>query len=155
MTVMVAKKAEFEVIPTGEYLAQITDYEEEQGNFGPQFKFRLEIVKPKQYAEKTQLYWTSQKLTSGQRKSKLWAFVEAAFNRMVEEGEQVDLDDVIGRQVIMVLVSDAKDDGSEFNKISSIKAYKNQQVFPKPATGQQTVPGTATLNNDDDPFSDE
>jgi hypothetical protein len=166
MATLTASKQEFEVLPVGEYLAQITDYEETTGNFGPQFKFRFEIVKPKAHAGKALSAWCSQKLTSGSKKSKLWGWVESAFNRPIEVGEQVDLDDLVGRQVVLVVITDTKDDGSEYNTISSIKAYKSQEPMPKPSLGGNGAAKSAKSDDDfevgepaksdsEDPFFDE
>lgn len=158
MPVMTATKAEFETLPTADYLAQITDYEEETGNYGPQFKFTFEIVSPKAYAGKTRLAWCSQKLTSGQKKSKLWTWVEAAYNRPISEGEAVDIDSLVGRQVVLTLISETRDDGSEVNKVSAVKAYKKQDPFPIPQAATQPLAGMeakAAGADEEDPFSDE
>jgi hypothetical protein len=153
MATLTASKAEFEVMPVGDYLAQITNYEEEVGNFGPQFKFTFEIVSPKEYAGKNKVAWCSQKLTSGSKKSKLWGWVEAAYNRPITEGEQVDIDTLVGRQVVLTLVVEPRDDGSEINKVQVIKAFKKQEPWPKDADFQSgAAPATADW---DDPFSDQ
>ena len=157
-TIMTAEKQTFEIFPTGEYLAQITDFEEEIGNFGPQFKFKFEFIKPKAHAGKALCAWCSQKLTSGSKKSKLWGWVEAAWNRPIDIGEEVDLDDLVGRQVVLVVITEAKEDGTEYNKISAIKPYKQQEAWPKAAAAQAETRDSFEAGEDDDdadPFVNE
>jgi len=152
MTTLTATKAEYEVMPTNDYLVQITDIEETAGNYGPQFQFTLEVVKPERYAGKTRKYWCSQKLTAGSKKSKLWSLVEAAYNRPLEIGEAVDSDNLQGRRMIATIVVETGDDGSENNKIAAIKPYKKQEPWPKTEAGKRVA---TTDESDDDPFSDE
>lgn len=163
-TTLTATKSEFEVYPVGEYLAQVVDFEETEGNFGPQFRFRFEFLKPKAYAGKQISAWCSKKLAGGSKKSKLWTWVEAAYNRPLTEGEEVDIDLLIGRQVVLVVVTEPKSDGDgEFNKITSVRAYKQQEPFPawkpgkpagKPADDDSFEVGTPD-EDETDPFEDE
>lgn len=153
-TILTAEKQVWEVFPTGEYLAQITDFEEESGNFGPQFRIKFELVKPKAHAGKSISGWCSQKLISGNKKSKLWGWVEAAWNRPVEVGEEVDLDDLVGRQVVLVVITESKEDGTEYNKISAIKPYKQQEPWPKGGSTQTESPDSFEVDEDDDDGTD-
>jgi hypothetical protein len=142
-TIMTATKQEFEVLPTGDYLAQITDWEEDKGQYGPQFRFKFEIIKPKAQEGKNLSGWCSKKLSKGgTRPSKLWTWCEAAFNRPISEGENVDIDTLVGRQLVLSVIVEPKSDGDgEYNKIANVKAYKGQEPFP--------VGGTAPTKSDE------
>ena len=143
------------IVPTGEYLVQVTDYKEDNGQYGEQFKFTLEIVAPKKYENEKKLYWASPKITGGKKPSNLFRLVTGAFGRepvMGKNPETVDIDDLIGRQVICSIVSEDGENG-ERNKIIGFKAYSKQSVFPMPEPAKM---GTSPAEpDDDDLFSEE
>lgn len=157
MTTIVAKESTFEVLPTGEYLAQIVDIEDVDGNYGPQFQFQFEIVKPKPFEGKTMRGWCSQ---SPSLKSKLMSWTAAAFNRPIETGEAVDTMDLIGRKVVLVIITEPKSDGSgeEINKISNVKPYKSQEPMPKAGRkvdSDEFEVGNPATKPSEDPFENE
>jgi hypothetical protein len=155
---MTATTSNFEVIPTGEYLAQVTDIEDKEGNFGPQYQFSYEIVSPKPFAGKSKWGWYSQKLSGGTKPSKLWGVVQAIYNRPLVPGEAVDVDDLIGRQCIIVIVAEENDKGEEFSKITNVKAYKKQEPFPAaglPKPDNTEFAAGEPEEIDDDPFADQ
>jgi len=119
---------ENETIPTGEYPTQITDLIEEEGKFGQQVKFTLEIIGDGDYTGKNLLAWAA---LSPSMKGKLakWA---AACGIQLEPGIEFDTDELIGKRVMAVVLVKTKDDGSEFNKVEELKAPKRRPV-PAPA----------------------
>ena len=135
---LTAEKQEYESIPTGEYLAAFTDYEEETGQYGEQIKLTWEIEKPKAYAAKKRFDWCNKKLSKGSKSSKLWNRIESLMNRPIEIGEDVNLDALIGRQAILVIVEEAKDDGTTNSKIASIKPYGKQEPLAKGAAKEKS-----------------
>ena len=146
-----ATKSEFESIPTGEYLAELIDYENTDGQFGPQYKLIWEIVKPEKFAGKQRYDWCSKKLTTGGKmQSKLWGRIEALMNRPIQIGENIDLDALISRRAILVIVEEAKGD-DVFAKIASVKPYKKQEPF---VVGEFSV-GEESPTDKDDPFDEE
>ena len=164
---LTAEKQVFEVLPTGEYLVQVTDFEEVTGEFGPQVKLTFEIVKPAKFAGKTKLGWASMKLsTGGKRNSKLWDWTCAIFGRKLKIGEDMELMDLVGRQAVAVIITEKKGE-DDMNKISSLKPYAPQPPFPaagaakppKPPADEFNVgelaPATGGITNADDPFADE
>lgn len=140
-----AQKQEIESIPTGEYLAEFINYEEVEGQYGEQLKLTFEIVSPKAYAPRTRFVWCSKKLTTGPKTSKLWTIVESLYNRKLVVGETVNLDALIGRQAVLVIVEEAKDDQT-FSKVTAVKPYKKQEPMPAP---------TSVDDEDEDPFEEE
>jgi len=141
-----AEKQEFESIPTGEYLAAFTDYEEETGQYGEQIKMTWELVKPVKFAGKTRFDWCNKKLSKGSKTSKLWNRIESLMNRPLTIGEDVTLDALIGRNAVLVVVEEVKDDGNTNSKIASVKPYAKQD--PLPAAGAKK----AKAKDDEDSF---
>lgn len=145
-----------ETIPTGDYLFQVVNIEDETGNYGPQFKWTFEVTKPEKYAGKQLVGWCSQ---SPSIKGKFMKWSGSCQGRTIEPGESVDTDDNIGCQVVGTVIIDTGDDGSDFNKITGIRAPKT------PATKKQTgkasegfdvgEPEKPAEDVDGDPFVDE
>lgn len=153
---MTATAQAYEVVPTGEYLAQVTDIEDKEGNYGPQFQFTFEIVSPKAFEGKIKLAWYSQKLSSGTKPSKLWNVVQSIYNRPLVIDEQVDIDDLIGRQCIIVVVAEENEKGEENSKITALKAYKKTEPFPaagKPKPDNTAFTAGEPAEDIDDPFA--
>lgn len=130
------------VIPTGEYLARVLELEHEQGNFGPQFKWRFEVRKPDEYTGKELVGWTS---TSPSLKGKFVKWAMACFGRAFEAGESIDTDELVGSKVTLVVTVKESDDGGEYNKVESIKACKK---VSKPAAR----PSPVDSDDDEDYF---
>lgn len=141
---LTAQKQEIESMPTGEYLGEFINYEEVEGQYGEQLRLTFEIVSPKAYAARTRFVWASKKLSTGAKPSKLWTIVEALYNRKLIVGETVNLDRLIGRQAVLVIVEEAKDDQT-FSKVTAIKPYKKQEPMPAPDG----------VSDDEDPFEEE
>jgi hypothetical protein len=115
---------DFEPIPTGEYAVQVADYDEETGGqYGPQVKFSLEIIKG-EFAGKTLFYWCGIK---GSRKSKL-VKAAAAFGMPVETGGTLRLEDFQGRKAIAVVIVETRDDKSEISKVVDVKMPRSKPV---------------------------
>jgi len=130
-------------IPTGEYLAQVVDITGEQGNFGPQFRWKFDILKPDDYSEKSLVGWTS---TSPSLKGKFVKWATACLGRTIRAGESIDTDELIGAKVVLTVTVKEGDDGSEFNKVESVKAYRKTKPAPPPEP---------VGDDDEDPFGDE
>lgn len=119
-----------EVLPVGEYIAKITSVVADESQYGPQLKFQYALVGG-DHEGVTLLGWTSQSFNP---KSKLFAVVKAVFGgREIPATYELDTDSLIGKQVALVVVSKVKDDGSEFNRIDSVKPVRVAATKPKPA----------------------
>jgi hypothetical protein len=153
---LTAEKQEFEAIATGEYLAEFIDYEEETGQYGEQVKMIWEITKPTKYAGKTRFDWCNKKLSKGSKSSKLWSRIEALMNRPIDMGEHVDIDALLHRSAILVIVEEPKEDGTSNSKIAAVKAYKKQEPF---VAGTKAAPRSDDFESgepeEEDPFSEE
>jgi hypothetical protein len=148
-------------VPTAEYPVQITDAEDEQGKFGPQTKLTCEILTG-DFQGTQKPYWLS---VSGSMKSKM-AKAANACGLPFEEDTSFDTQWFLGRQCIALIVTQTKDDGTEYNKIMELKPIPAKKakapgaVAPKapPAGGYAPPPQTTTFDNPgkvQDPFEEE
>jgi len=130
----------YEVLPTGDYPAEIESIELTDGQFGQQLKFTFSLIgKPQSLWG-----WASASFTT---KSKLYAWTRAAFGgRPIPPNYTLDTDDLIGKPVVLTVVVSTKDDGAEYNKIENVRPYLNGNG-QQPAMSQPTVtPEQAAMN---------
>lgn len=137
----------YEVIPTGEYPVRAQSVEMVDGQFGKQFQFKLEIAGG-EYKGQSLSYWTPTKLTEN---NKLGLFIKACGIEF-EEGDTVDLDDVIGQVAnATIIVSLKKSDNTEFNKVESVRPLKKKKrTEPEPAAQPKSKD-----KDEEDIFADE
>lgn len=109
-------------IPMGEYPATITATEAEDGKFGTQIKVTFDLGKVVDMNDEdrdvTLLAWCSAKLNP---KSKLWEWASAAGMNLDEDADGLDTDDLVGKRVLLGVSVYAKEDGTERNKVISVK----------------------------------
>jgi hypothetical protein len=139
-----------ETIPTGEYLVALNDITVDEGQFGKQYKFAMEVTKPAEYAGKKLTAWTS---TSSAITGKFMKYASAFLRRPIEDGERVNTDDLIGKQAIAIVLTKVSDkDNSEFNKVDGVKAYKARASAPAPVA---PPPVEEDIPDITDPFAPE
>ena len=126
----------FETIPTGDYPAEIEAVELTDGQFGQQLKFTFTLDGKNQ----SLWGWASASFTT---KSKLYTWTRAAFGgKPIPPNYNLDTDHLIGKKVLLTVVTARKDDGSEFNKITDVRPLLNGNG-PQPGA-QPTVQPVAT-----------
>ena len=116
----------YEVVPTGDYPAEIDQIDLEQGQSCPQltFPFRLPIRED----GKPMCGWASASFTP---KSKLYAWTRAAMGgQMIPPSYNLNTDHLIGKRVLLTVVISRKDDGAEYNKIQDVRPYLNGNAQP-------------------------
>ncbi|MCE5200818.1 MAG: hypothetical protein ABFD54_05830 [Armatimonadota bacterium] len=160
MPVVTAKEQEFELIPEGKYLFQVTDIEADKGEYGPFVKVKCEIVKPEEVeGVETKGKWisvmASLTISAGDKPSKLYQLTSAAFGREIDcaRGEKVDTDDLQGRRFYGLVGHVDKGEKGTFANILNYKADKKQDVMP--VGGGEFEVGESKNKDDDDPFEDE
>ena len=98
---------ETQAIPTGDYEAVITEVEEDEGQFGAQYKYIFQITNGE--AKGTNLFgWSSQKLSA---KSKYREWAVAALGRNIGPGDQLTVDDLVGKPIRITVLRQSADDG--------------------------------------------
>lgn len=120
-------------IPMGEYPATITATEPEDGKFGTQIKVTFDLGRVVDMNDEdrdvTLLAWCSAKLNP---KSKLWEWASAAGMDLDEDAEGLDTDDMIGKRVLLGVSVYTKEDGTERNKVISVKPPRTKKAGTKP-----------------------
>ena len=123
---------ETQAIPTGDYEAVITEVEEDEGQFGEQYKYIFQITNGE--AKGTNLFgWSSQKLS---KKSKYREWAVAALGRTIGPGDELTVDDLVGKPIRITVLREASDDGSEYNKVKSVLPPTIGQKKRTPSTAQ-------------------
>lgn len=120
--------------PVGEYVARIDKITEKEGTFGPQLQIAFKLTQMDEKASPV-LGWCSQTFSN---KSKLYAWVKAAFGGgPIPETYDFDSDDLIGKKVLLTLVIRDREDGTQFNRIDSLRAIPETGEIPDlPAAGE-------------------
>jgi hypothetical protein len=127
---MKVKAEEYEPMEVGDYLAKFTRYEEDEGIHGAMVKWFF-TLEDEDYSGRTISGISS---TSFNPMSKMWAWVQALLARPIEDGEEIDLDDLIGRQV-MIDVDHKQTERGTFERIASLRPVrrkKKRQPEPEP-----------------------
>jgi hypothetical protein len=110
---------EYKVIDEGVYAARIASAEPVEGQYGQQIKFSFDVLDADE--ETSLLGWASAKLTP---KTKLFEWAKAAMGDQFEPGQDLNIDDFVGRKVQLVVARRLSADGSEFNKVEKMMRYK-------------------------------
>jgi hypothetical protein len=104
----------FEPLPTGEYRVVLTDVQLVDTQYGDQLKW-IFLVPNK---ERTLVaYSTSSPSLNG--KCMKWA--SALLNRPIQPNEEVNLEDLLDKSAIAVVVCKRREDGSEYNQIVDLR----------------------------------
>ena len=112
-----------ELIPEGKYVAEVLDIVDDRGDYGPQLRFTFSIDDG-EYSGHTISGWASKKFTL---RSKLYGWVQSAFNAHIPQEYDLDTDDLLGRKVNLRLVITKNKEGVEVNKIEEIDPYESKK----------------------------
>lgn len=126
----------YQPLPTGEYKAEIINIEITEGQYGEQLKFTFNLHDQKE--NRTLIGWASAKFSS---KSKLYAWTKAALGgNDIPPSMGFDSDNLIGRNVILV-VTEKQGDNGIINKIEALKPCDEVQTDTRqPDVPQVTSP---------------
>jgi hypothetical protein len=144
----IIQQQSYEVLPVGEYAAHIRAVEETEGVYGPQLKFHFELEGA--HAGREIIGWCSATFSP---KSKLYSWARAAFGRDIPPTYDLDTRHLEGRRVRLALVTRAGDDGTEYNRVDSVRPASNGSPAPTPAP--EPVRGPVTVNEHDYPDPDD
>jgi hypothetical protein len=129
---------EYETLKRGVYPATVDSIDEDEGQYGPQLKFIFRITSGK-YVDKKVFAWASPTLTP---KSKLTTWMSAiAPKAVLGPGFELDPDDLVGRDVQIVLGLKAGNDGVERNVIESLLPIDEEEeaAAEEVPTARETV----------------
>lgn len=123
--------------PVGEYVGRIDKIVEKPGDYGPQLQFSFKLIQMDEKASPV-LGWCSQTFSN---KSKLYGWVKAAFGGgEIPKTYNFDSDDLIGKKVLLTLVIRTRDDGTELNRIDSLRAIPETGEIPNLPAGTEAEP---------------
>jgi hypothetical protein len=122
----------YEPVEPGEYKAKLTELEEElEGQYGPQVRFTFEITDDQDYKGQTIRGWCSLKLDDDGEftfweGTKLWDWIAAlrGGTAVGADGEEFELDDLVGSTCRIMVVTKRKKDGTPTDKIDNVLAPK-------------------------------
>jgi len=123
--------------PVGEYVARIDKIVPKAGEYGPQLQIAFKLIQMDEDASPV-LGWCSQTFSN---KSKLYAWTKAAFGGgEVPREYTFDSDDLINKKVLITLVIRDRKDGTQFNRIDSMRAIPPTGEVPDLPPGTEVQP---------------
>ena len=131
------EQTQYVLLPVGEYPAQITTVEPDDGQFGPQVKFTFTILDG-DYKDQTLLGWASAKFNN---KTKLYDWTRAVFDRPIPYDYNFRSDDLVGQKVSLTVIVKRKDDGTEFNRIEAVRTYSSNEKSDNGSVPSSPFPG--------------
>lgn len=144
MGIQIKQSRQYEVVPTGEYVAKIVSVEQVEGRFPnertgkieDQLRWEFEIQAANGGEPKKISAWTSMSFGP---KSKLYGLAQAAFGKAIPPEYVLDTEHLLNRRVKLVVLVRTKEDGTEFSKVDSFKPV-NGAVIQPPAPVAPPVP---------------
>lgn len=126
---------ETRLLASGDYYATITAVSEVTGQFGDQYKFEF-TLKLRDGSTANLLAWASSKYTRGAKASKLYNYAQALFDGNPPR-ELDPMSDFLNRSAIASISIETRPDGSQVNRIASLRPLPRkaepQRPAPKPA----------------------
>ncbi len=120
---MKLKADDYKPMEPGDYRAQFTGYEEvEEGAHGPFVKYFFTVL-DEEHAGRSLKGVTS---TAFNPKSKSWAWIHALLGRPIERGEEIELDDLVGRKVVLDIDHQQTDRGT-FERIAGVRPIRKRK----------------------------
>lgn len=138
-----------ELLPMGEYAAEVVSITESDKFEKLQYEFRFRIKDPERYAGVELRGWCTQSFGA---KSKLmtWAkAIKVGVGPMPRDFE-FELEELIGSQVRLEIIVQTHDDGSEYNKVIDVKPPK--KPVSSAVQKQQPAVQASAVEDDDLPF---
>lgn len=120
---MKIEQEHYEVLDTGDYLASVDKVEAEEGQYGPQLKFTFKLEEQ----DRTLTGWANQKFSN---RSKLYKWTKALLYKGAAIPRDYNLNtlDLVGKVGLLTVTKEARDDGSEYNKIEGILPAEPEAV---------------------------
>jgi len=132
---MKIEQSYFEPVPTGDYQCVVGAVAPDEGQFGPQLQFRFDITAG-DMTDRSLMGWCSQKFSP---KSKLYKWTRAILGKDIPRGWALDTDLLLDRPVVATVVVQTREDGSEYNKLTDLRPYRNGQNAQRPVSVAPTA----------------
>ena len=128
---MKLKAEEYEPMEVSDYRDKFTGYEEDEGIHGPFVKWYFEVL-DEEYPGRSLKGISS---TAFNPMSKMWAWVQALLGRPIEDGEELELDDLIGRECLLD-IDHHKTERGTFERIVGVRPTRKKR-HPQQGAGQE------------------
>ena len=122
------EQMDYEPMDIGSYEAVFTRYEQDEMEFGPVYKLYFHITNDEVYEGKELSRLVSQKFNP---KSNLFQTVQGLLGRPIRPGEEIDLDDLLGRPCVLNIGHNVKERGT-FEQIDGVNPARKKKAKPKP-----------------------
>jgi len=109
-----------EPLPTGEYRVELVAIELDSGQYGEQLRWTFRVLEK----GRNLVAYSS---FSPSLASKCMRWASALLGRPIQAGEPVDLEALVGKTAVAVVVKKRKDDGREFNAIEDLLPDKGAE----------------------------
>jgi hypothetical protein len=119
---------DYEPMDIGSYDADFTRYEEDEMEFGSVYKLFFKITNDEEYEGKDLSRLVSQKFNP---KSNLFQTVQGLLGRPIRPGEELDLDDLLGRPCVLNIGHNVKERGT-FEQIDGVNPARKRKAKPRP-----------------------
>jgi hypothetical protein len=114
-------KKQYTLVDEGTYLAEITDLEQSEGQFGTQVKFTFTLLEFEDEPV-TLIGWTSGNYSE---KSKLFGWNKAALGAKFNPDDAFQASKMKNKKVQLQVSRRIGTNGTEYNKVESVFAYRN------------------------------
>ena len=130
----------FEVFEAGMYRAKLAAAALEDSEYGTQVAVRFDLTE-QGFEGKSIRAWASAKLSGGKRPSKLYTWTAALLfgGKPLPEGFDLDIDNLIGRETLLVLDVIQKD-GIDRNRVAQLLPLRRNAPAPAPAATADAEP---------------
>ena len=143
MTKLSYEEMDYEPMDIGPYEAVFARYEEDELEFGPVYKLWFKITNDEEYEGKELSRLVSQKFNP---KSNLFQTVQGLLGRPIRPGEEIDLDDLVGRPCVLNIGHNVKERGT-FEQIDSVNPARKKKAKSAP-------PPESEVEEEDDELED-
>src|SRR3712207_4726958 len=123
----------YEPMDIGSYEAVFTRYEEDELEFGPVYKLYFKITNDEEYEGKELSRLVSQKFNP---KSNLFQTVQGLLGRPIRPGEEIDLDDLLGRPCVLNIGHNVKERGT-FEQIDGVNPARRRKAKFQPEPSEE------------------
>jgi hypothetical protein len=119
--------SDYEPMDIGSYEAIFTRYEEDEMEHGPVFKLCFKITNDEEYQGKELSRLVSQKFNP---KSNLFQTVQGLLGQPIRPGEELDLDELVGRPCVLNIGHNVKERGT-FEQIDGVNPARKRKPKPR------------------------
>jgi hypothetical protein len=126
------EEMDYEPMDIGSYEGVFTRYEEDEMEHGPVYKLFFRVMNDEEYEGKELSRLVSQKFNP---KSNLFQTVQGLLGRPIRSGEEVELDELVGRPCVLNIGHNVKERGT-FEKIDGVNPARKRKSKPRLEIGE-------------------